>query len=37
MTAEEIIRCFTENAEMDNEKELTACELFQEAIKLQWK
>lgn len=34
MTAEEMIRCFSENAEMDHEKELTACDLFQEAIKI---
>ena len=34
MTAEEMIRCFTENAEIDNEKELTVCDLFQEAIKI---
>lgn len=34
MTAEEMIRRFTENAEIDSEKELTACELFQDAIKI---
>lgn len=35
MTAEEMIKRFKENAEIDNnEKELTACDLFQEAIKI---
>ena len=34
MTAEEMITYFRENAEIDNEKELTACDLFQEAIKI---
>lgn len=34
MTAEEMIRCFRENTEIDKEKELTACDLFQEAIKI---
>ena len=34
MTAEEMIKCFRENTEIDKEKELTACDLFQEAIKI---
>lgn len=34
MTAEEMIKRFRENAEIDNEKKLTACDLFQEAIKI---
>lgn len=34
MTVEEMIKRFRENAEIDNEKELTACDLFQEAIKI---
>lgn len=34
MTAEEMIKRFRENAEIDNEQELTACDLFQEAIKI---
>lgn len=34
MTAEEMIKRFRENAEIDNEKELTASDLFQEAIKI---
>lgn len=34
MTAEEMIKCFRENTEIDKEKELTASDLFQEAIKI---
>ncbi len=34
MNAEEIIKCFTDNIEPDKEKNLTADELFQEAIKI---
>jgi len=34
LTAEEMIKRFRENAEIDNEKELTASDLFQEAIKI---
>jgi len=34
LTAEEMIKCFRENTEIDKEKELTACDLFQEAIKI---
>lgn len=34
MTAEEMIKCFRENTEIDKKKELTACDLFQEAIKI---
>ena len=34
MNAEEIIKCFTDNIEPDEEKKLTADELFQEAIKI---
>lgn len=34
MTAEEMIKCFRENTEIDKEKELTACDLFQEAIRI---
>lgn len=34
MTAEELIKCFRENTEIDKEKELTASDLFQEAIKI---
>lgn len=34
MTAEEMIKRFRENAEIDNEKELTDSDLFQEAIKI---
>lgn len=34
MTAEELIKCFRENTEIDEEKELTASNLFQEAIKI---
>lgn len=34
MTTEELIKCFRENTEIDKEKELTASDLFQEAIKI---
>lgn len=34
MTAEEIIKCFNEKAGADEEKQLTASEWFQEAIKI---
>lgn len=34
MTVEEMIKRFRENTEVDNEKELTTCDLFQEAIKI---
>lgn len=34
MTAEELIKCFRENTEIDKGKELTASDLFQEAIKI---
>lgn len=37
MTAEEMIKCFRENTEIDKEKELTANDLFQEAIKITMK
>lgn len=34
MTAEELIKCFMENTKIDKEKELSASDLFQEAIKI---
>lgn len=34
MNVEEIIKCFTDNIEPDEEKKLTADKLFQEAIKI---
>lgn len=34
MTTEELIKCFRENTEIDKEKELTASDLFQEAVKI---
>lgn len=34
MNAEEIIKCFTDDASPDKEKLLTSCDLFQEAIKI---
>lgn len=34
MTTEELIKCFRKNTEIDKEKELTASDLFQEAVKI---
>ena len=34
MTSEELIKCFMENTEIDKEKELSASDLFQKAIKI---
>lgn len=34
MNAEEIIKCFTDDIDPDKEKQMTACDLFQEAIKI---